>query len=166
MCYYLLCALPSWWVCLKIWCPFHPMVFPFFEKTNHDVPILNVNLAAYPVLVRWCWVARHGFLLVNFPSQTNRTKYLPEHMRACGLPCSTLHLRWGRRILSSHFPAITSKTVARWSSPGPPLQPRAQFFCCVSLLETMTVLFFAFHTDDPRFSVSAMGGYGDPKWGS
>ena len=31
-----------------------------------------------------------------------------------------------------------------------PLQPRAQFFCCASLLETMTVLFFAFHTDDPR----------------
>ena len=31
-----------------------------------------------------------------------------------------------------------------------PLQPGAQFFCCASLLETMTVLFFAFHTDDPR----------------
>lgn len=36
-----------------------------------------------------------------------------------------------------------------WTETAFPFSTTAEFFCCMSLLETMTVLFFAFHTDEP-----------------
>ena len=90
-------------------------------------------------------------LFADFPRPTRQRIF---HNIRMLVACLVLHYisSWGKRIWSSHFQA-TSKIDQNSNIQAllvPLRRQRAKFFCCLSLLETMTVLFFAFHTDDPR----------------